>query len=290
MNDSQLSSRLRDLAGPEPTSEPPVTLLLRRGRRARRRRRVVTAATVMVAAAALAGVAVVVVDPRAPSSPSRSPAVAVETPKLDLVAAIAASQNISYKVKINVALRKTGSAMSEEDERLWGYVGTKGHDVNGAFDPTTTTGFRKSDFMEERLIDGVLYSSERGTAFSVTGRNHKTIPWGDDLSVSAGNADPAQVLNILRDKGVTTRTGTKTWHFRYEVPVQPTIPMGRVVEGDIIVGDDDRVRQIRYEPTYPAGARNPLGTPVRPSGVQHVIMIDLFDYGSPVVVEVPSTK
>jgi hypothetical protein len=122
------------------------------------------------------------------------------------------------------------------------------------------------------------------------GRTYKTIPWGDDLSVSAGNADPAQVLNILRDKGVTTQTGPKTWHFRYEVPAQPTFPMGRVIEGDIAVGDDDRVRQIRYEPTYPTGAKDPLGTPVRQSGVQHIITIELFDYGSPVVVETPPTE
>jgi hypothetical protein len=40
-----------------------------------------------------------------------------------------------------VAVRKTGLEMSEGDQRLWGYVGEKGHDVNGAFDPTRSTGF-----------------------------------------------------------------------------------------------------------------------------------------------------
>src|SRR5690349_19769585 len=122
---NQLTNRLHDLAGPEPTSRPPVATILQRGRRARRRRRAVRAASI-------GGVAVVVTrpGPAGPAPRDRATA-AAPTPRLDLVAAIAASQNISYKIKINVALRTTGRAMSDEDQRLWAYVGEKGHDVNG---------------------------------------------------------------------------------------------------------------------------------------------------------------
>jgi hypothetical protein len=289
---NSLSSRLHQLAGPEPTSEPPVATILRRGRRGRRRRRAVTVLTAMLTAVAIAGVATGIANVAAePEQKQASRGGAATTPKLDLVAAIAASQNISYNVRINIALRKVpGVPFNEEDQRLWDYVGEKGHDVVGAFDPNTSTGFKKSDFSEDRLINGVWYMSERGSTFTKAEGTRTTVHWGEDLTVSAGDADPARMLTILRDKGVTTQTGPKTWHFRYEVPASRTFVMGRVIEGDITVGDDDRVQRVKYEPTLPAGATDPLGVAPRRSGVQHVITIDLFDYGTPVRVEVPPTK
>lgn len=304
--DSQLSMRLHDLAGPEPTSAPPVATLLRRGRQARRRRRAVTTLIAMLAAFALGGAAVVVANP-APAPRDGATAgteptgektggptgeTTGETPALSLVAAIAASQNLSYKIKINIAVRKVpGRQLSEEDQRIWEYVGEKGHDVIGAFDPETATGFKKAPgFSEDRLINGVWYMSEKDSRFTRAEGTRRTIHWGDPLTVSAGDADPARTLDILRDQGTTTRTGTRTWHFHLDVPVSKQFPMGQVIDGDLTVGDDDRVRQIRYEPSYPKDARDPRGVPVPQNGVQHVITIDLFDYGTPVVVQVPPTS
>ncbi|NUT36507.1 MAG: hypothetical protein HOV79_25920, partial [Hamadaea sp.] len=94
--DRQLTEQLHELAGAESESAPPMRQLMERGRRARHRRAVLMTGTSFAVVAIGAAVAVVagVGGPPAPDArPPAASAGAAQSPKLKLVAAVAASEN-----------------------------------------------------------------------------------------------------------------------------------------------------------------------------------------------------
>ena len=198
---------------------------------------------------------------------------------MELVSALAATENISYKIKVTTAASKS-PALS--------YTFT----TEGAFDPATDTGYLRAKGYEERLIDGVRFVS------TAQGPDGQFVQDGsarfDRLAYDAlvldgalsGSADPESLFEVLRQADAKiTKTGARTYHFDAGSRTDNAIESStsRFV-GDITVGADQRVATVTYEWTTRGKTKvggNHISKTIR-------VTLKMSDYGTPVQVERPA--
>ncbi|GIH14874.1 hypothetical protein [Rugosimonospora africana] len=219
-------------------------------------------------------------------------AVGPDSPRLRLDAAIKASTETSYQVKI-----------TSVDPSVPAWTTT------GAFDPATTAGYLESPrtglrpwyvagYEHERLLDGVLYI---GFTDSLTGKvswaryeggRPKNLDYDDALGGAlAGSADSNDLFQVLRQTGATvTQTSANVYHFEVSVKnpdaavgIEPGL-ISDAFAGDVTLGADKRIATVAYR-------RTTTGTPLRGSEphTDHLrVTIELSGYGAPVRVEKPT--
>ncbi|MFI7279661.1 hypothetical protein ACIBOV_05285 [Micromonospora chersina] len=288
--DERLTNRLHDLVDGEPHSAAPAATLLRRGRRARRRRTATVAGgTLAVLALSALGTATLVQRPAPHHSgvAGGASAPAPASPQLELAAAVATTENTSYRV----AVRRTNQV-----DPNWVEITT------GAFDPATANGWLRTPytgggvgFMEERLVDGVYFVGDAGEDRKLHWEQHrgkrKYLPFdvamGGSLSASAGQDG---LLQVLKKTGATvTRTGDRAYHFSAEPTGKDTgFGPGAPLESETVVGDvtldaQNRIAKLDYELTLVWNKNGKIGPPA----VVRVSMT-FSDYGAPVTVERPA--
>lgn len=275
--DSQLANRLHDLVDDEPDSAPPTRQLLDRGRRARRRRAGTLAGTsfAVVAIGAVAAVAITGTPSTAPGGSVQPDAAAtsaaVTDPRLELVAAIANSQNISFRLT-------TTATGGKGDGKATVPVGTAVTEM--AFDPATATGYVRiiEDGWECRLVNGVLYMSN-GAQLQWLRQpgTHTSLNMDEDKLRGAfvESADSEQLFVALRSGGKVEKTGADTYRFA----ATRSKDGGTVTfTGDIVVGADKRIAKVTYDwrLDYKQGA------------IQwSKVVMEYSGYGEPVTVEAP---
>jgi hypothetical protein len=271
MNDlEQLSDRLHELAD-APASAAPTHHLLERGRRARRRRAAL--ASTSLAVLAIAGVTAVAVANHANGPidwPSAS--ASAQNPQAELVAAIAGSENISFRLKTTTTFQKGDGKVT---------VPANTYAMESAFDPATSTGYARSakgDF-EIRLIEGVRYMKNGSFQWVQYKGTYQTLGFDDgQLRDKVGvTADSQQLFRTLGDGGGTVvKTGSRIYHFE----VIGTEDGGTTkFFGDVTLDGKKRIAKVTYDwtLTYSQG------------GFQSSkVVLEYSGYGDPVSVERPA--
>ncbi|MDG4789117.1 hypothetical protein O7626_24825 [Micromonospora sp. WMMD1102] len=278
--DSRLASGLRDLVDHEPLTAAPTGQLLRRGVRARRRRAVaVVGASCAVLAVGLAAGTLLVQPVTAPDRPA---AVAeAPSPRLELVAAITASENVSYRVRASTTFSKSSGKTRAPEAS---------YTAEGAFDPAAATGYLRIDGVDQqRLVAGVLYTHTRGGQYvREPGRVDRL---GYDAHVLdgalSGSADRERLFEVLRQADAEiTKKGDRAYHF--EATTRSDDGSGPATVrfvGDVTVDADGRVATVRYE------WRLTGRTAAEPSTefTRDVrVAMEFSGYGRPVTVEPPA--
>lgn len=271
--ESQLAHRLHDMVDGEPGSPAPIETVLSRGRRASRRRAAAMglAASFAVAAAA-GGAAIAVGQPWASSRPGGAVSQAqVQMPQVRLAAAVTASENVAYHVKVT----------------LGGGVGV----TEGAFDPTSATGYLNSRspgtgvVYYERLVDGVRYIGSSGSAeWKQEPGKYDHLAYDSNLGGSVGaTADPEQLLAMLRQSGATvTQTGARTYHFELARRGASGVLKSDIYAGDVKLNGDQRIAKVTYVRTTRAEKRGQVDTETSS------VTVELSGYGVPVRVDKPT--
>ncbi|MET7968582.1 hypothetical protein [Micromonospora sp. NPDC005305] len=284
--DERLANRLHDIVDDEPGSVPPVGALLDRGRRARRRRTTtMVGATCALLALGVATAATVATTP----APGR-PGVTAEasppepaSPALQLVSAVTASENISYRMRL------TNS-------------GPQGLTYEGAFDPRTAIGYvrvaQDDSVMTELLINGTRYEgAERprgklpadkvgpgemyGRYGQYPGRYDRLSLYGDGNSVlGAAAPDPAALFTALKSANATiSEKPDGTLHFGYTTSDKAG---STTTSGDVTLDGDGRIATVVLTGTWQSTAKGRLDTGTFSS------TLELFDYGVTVTVKRPA--
>ncbi|MGY0003425.1 hypothetical protein [Micromonospora sp. I033] len=287
--DERLADRLHALVDDEPDSAAPAGLLLARGRRARRRRAgtLASGALAVLALGAL-GAATLVQGP-APGRPAVSAEAttpAAASPRMELTAALAASESTSYRI----TMRKVNRIAPHEAVT-----------ITGAFDPAAASGYlhtpysEGSGFMEERLVDGVYFVGDAGIDRKLHWEQYrgkrKFLPFdvavGGALSASAEQDGLFQVLK--KTDATVTRTGDRVYHFRVEPTGKdtgygPDAPLeSETVVGDVTLDAQNRIAKLDYELTLVWNKNGKIGPPAT---IRVTILFS--DYGAPVTVERPA--
>ncbi|MEW1590237.1 hypothetical protein AB0283_32850 [Micromonospora vinacea] len=283
--DDRLAHRLHDIVDGETGSVPPVGALIERGRRARRRR---TTALVGSTCALLAlGVGTALTVPtNSPVGRSDVTTQAAQpepaSPAMRLVSAAAASENISYRMRL------TNS-------------GPGGLTYEGAFDPRTATGYVRApqddSVMTELLINGTRYQGgERplgplpadkgpGETYGRYGQYPGTYDRlslhgdGNDVLGSA-EPDPAALFAALKRQNATvTENPDGSLHFSY---AENGRDGSSSTTGDVTLNRDGRIATVALTVTWQSTAKGRLDTGTSNS------TLELFDYGTAVTVERPT--
>ncbi|MEV6965065.1 hypothetical protein AB0M47_08095 [Hamadaea sp. NPDC051192] len=283
MHEEQLADRLHELAE-VPPSAAPTGRLLERGRRARHRRAAVTSAS-LAAVVALGVVGVVAATSGTPDRPAATASAA--DPRLELVAAVTKSENISYRLRLTTATPSGQSLMTYE----------------GAFDPRTATGYVRApqddSIMVELLIDGTRYmGAERpqsplpadkgpGEKYGRYGQypgkfDHLSIYGDADTVVGAAAPDPAALFKALKALDATvTRKPDGSVHFEYAAQSDKGLTTTST-SGDVTFDADGRVAKIAMTFQWQTTAKGRLQSGTVVSTLQ------LSDYGLSVQVKRPA--
>ncbi|MGI5525128.1 hypothetical protein ACQEUX_29905 [Micromonospora sp. CA-259024] len=283
--DEALSQRLHDIVDGETDSVPPTGALIERGRRARRRRTTAVVGTTCALLALGVGTAVTVTT-NSPSGPPSVTAGAARpesvTPAMRLVSAAAASENISYRMRL------TNS-------------GPQGLTYEGAFDPRTATGYvrvpQDDSVMTELLINGTRYEGgERplgklpadkgpgetyGRYGQYPGRYDRLSLYDDGNGVlGAAQPDPAALFAALKRANATiTENPDGTLHFTYTTTGRDG---SSSTAGDVRLDRDGRIATVALTVTWQSTAKGRLDTGTVNS------TLELFDYGTDVTVKRPT--
>jgi hypothetical protein len=304
--EDQLTAGMRDEVAGLAFSRDVLGEATRRHRRRAALHRTAYAAGVVGVVGALA--ATLTVGTGAPGSTASSPgpvaerstATTADTPQLRLAAAAAASDNITYRVKVTTTVKDKLPPKNELPEPV-----SPSWVTTGAFDPATATGYLDSpytglrpmvaaSFEHERLVNGVRYIGMRdGSA-----RDNGKIVWSRypgkqdnldyDLTLGGGlttSADPQELFRALREAGAkVTETPGGAYHFEVQVEVKDA-PLRGVVDrlvGEVTLGADKRIATVAFDRTV-------TGSVIKGEVfTTHLhVVTDLSDYGTPVKVEPP---
>ncbi|WP_203713544.1 hypothetical protein [Asanoa siamensis] len=218
-----------------------------------------------VAAVAFAGTPSTVpggsVQPGAAATPAT-----VTDAGLELVAAVANSQNISFRLTTTA----TGEAKMAGPEPTWV--------TEMAFDPATATGYIRccGGGSEYRLVNGVLYMSNGAQWLRQPG-THTSLNMDEDKLRGAfvEAADSQQLFVALRSGGKVEKTGADTYRFA----ATSSKDQGTVsFTGDIVVGADMRVAKVTYDWQLDS----------KQGEIQRSkVVLEYSGYGAPVTVEAP---
>lgn len=267
MNDfeTRLTGHMLDVAEAETGGTPPTQHLLTRGRQARLRRRAVLTGG-LAAVVVAAGVVTSVV----PWSTPEPPPVAEQapTPAVRLAAAVAASDDISYRVKVT-----------------WSGAGGIMQVTEGAFDPATRIGYLNSStpaapdlVYYERLVDGTRFVGSSGSrdVWKQYPGTHDRLAYDSALdSAASASADPKALFDLLVAAGAVITQNDAGFHFE----VSPDEEHKLV--GDVVLGADKRIATVTYDETWRIGKNGDVETSTLS------MTIELSDYGTPVQVERP---
>ncbi|MFE9958195.1 hypothetical protein [Micromonospora sp. NPDC005299] len=300
--EDQLVAGMRDRAiGLTPTRDVLGAATRRHRRRTALHRTAYAAGVVGVAGALTAALTVGAGGGTGASGPVAgrpAPAASPQSPQLRLAAAAAASENISYRVKVTTTSLNEPPPKGELPEPV-----SERWVTTGAFDPATATGYLESPykgqlrpaivagFEHERLIDGVRYVGARDGADPDNGKivwsrdKEKQDNLNYDMAMGGGmgaSASPVGLLRMLRQAGATvTEKADGVYHFEVSVPdASGEIVADRLV-GEVTVGADDRIAKVAYD-RKSGMARS------RDYTVRLKVVIELSGYGLPVKVEPPA--
>lgn len=222
---------------------------------------------------------------------------ASDTPQLRLAAAAAASQNVSYRLRITTTSRDVAARPGElppPEVDTWV--------TEGAFDPATATGYWNSPWegrlrpsvasgwWAEKLVGGVRYVA------GIDGRDRtgRTIAWMReegrydhlDLDTAMGggvgaSASPEELFRMLGQAGATVReTSPGVYHFELALTKPSRKVLADRFVGEVRVGADHRIARISYDRT---------SRPVRGDNIFRLtVVIEFSDYGLPVNVQPPA--
>ncbi|MEE6263480.1 hypothetical protein [Plantactinospora sonchi] len=277
--DSRLSGGLRALVDDEPTTPPPTGQIMLRGVRARRRR---TVAVVGASCVVLAVAGATVVAWPGPASTDRSGVTvgAASSPRLELVAAIAASEALSYRVTATTTYNKSYGDTVTPDAS---------YTSEGAFDPATATGYVRTDGVEsQRLVNGEMFIHTTGGQFVRDPGRHDRLGFDHHVMDGAlsGSADREHLFDVLRQADAEiTSTGERAYRFTAVSTVdEPSGSATVTFTGDVTLDAEGRVAKV----TYQWEKRGRLTEP--PVDVANTVRatIGFSDYGLPVRVERPT--
>jgi hypothetical protein len=200
-----------------------------------------------------------------------------------LVNAAAASDDISYRMRLT-----TGSGKS----RLT---------YTGAFDPRTDTGFvrqpQDDSVATELLINGTRYiggepplgklppdkgpGETYGRYAQYPGKYDRLSLYGAaDTPLGAANPDPAALFKVLADVGATTTENPDgTLHFAYAMNAADG---STTTAGDVKLDADGRIAQVAMTGTWASTAKGRLDTGTWSA------KLELYDYGVKVSVKRPT--
>ena len=288
--DTTLAERLHGMVDGEFDARPPVDSVLGRAHAARRRRTTVRVASASLAVLATGGViAGVATTPWAShSGRTAGSAASAQAPLMKLEAAVSATENLSYKIKVTSHVKSVPGSQDQVSA--------------GAFAPATDTGYLRTPyddgpgFDEQRLINGTLYLGSAGIDQVLhwdlqAGKDHSLDLVGDAASGLSTSADPTTLLQALRKEGArVTQSGSSTYHFAFDVAKQDLLPSSVYdkFSGDVKVGPDNRIASVSYERLllwHKAGVNRPDGPPV-----DDVVTMDFSDYGTSVSVQTPTSN
>ncbi|MGS2615600.1 hypothetical protein ACVCAH_13910 [Micromonospora sp. LZ34] len=283
--DERLAHQLHDMVDGEPDSVPPVGALLDRGRRSRRRRTTtMVSATCALLALGVASAATVATMPesgRPAGTAQEAPRPAPASPQMKLVAAVTASENISYRMRLTY----TDGGLTYE----------------GAFDPRTATGYVRApqddSVMTELLINGTRYEgAERplgklladkgpGETYGRYGQypgKYDRLSLYDDFNgvLRAAAPDPAALLKAMKGANATiSENPDGTLHFEYATQYRDG---STSTSGDITLDADGRIAKVVLSSTWQSTAKGRLDT-----GTANATL-EIFDYGVQVTVKRPT--
>jgi hypothetical protein len=263
-------------------------------RRATRRHQRRTATIRTGSTLGLAGLAVVVaaglaVGGRAtpPPDAGRAATEQVQPAALRLANAAAASDNISYRLRLT-----TGTQ-----------TGNGGATYEGAFDPKTATGYLRmpqdDSVMTELLVNGTRYIGGEpplgplpadkgpGEKYGRYGRYPGTYDRlslycsdGSDAVLCAAAPDPSALFKALQNANATiTQNPDGTLHFQYTTQI-----MGgsSTISGDVTLNADGRIAKVMLTSAWQTKAKGRLDTGIVTA------TLELFDYGLKVTVQPPA--
>lgn len=298
--EDQLMAGMRDeVAGLGYTRDVLGEATRRHRRRTALHRSAYAVGVVGVAGALVAALTVGAGAPGSPGPVAERPATAAgpESPQLRLAAAAAASENISYRVKVTTTSKDKLPPPGELPEPVATTWVTE-----GAFDPVTATGYLDSPdtglrppmsvhWRHERLVDGVRYvgtpdGSDRDSGRIVWGRYAgRQTSLNYDVALGGGlgaSTDPQQLFRMLQGAGAkVTRNRGGGYHF--EVTMQDRsagIAADRLV-GDVTVGTDGRIETVAYDRVARWNGHG------RDFTYHLHVLLELSEYGLPVRVEAP---
>ncbi|MEU4479395.1 hypothetical protein AB0F68_15225 [Micromonospora sp. NPDC023966] len=299
--EDQLIAGMRDrVTGLTPTRDVLGAATRRHRRRTALHRTAYAAGVVGVAGAVTAVVTVgggtPAGDGGAPAPVVAGPATAAgDAPRMRLAAAAAASQNVSYRVKITT---RDGSA---KPGKLSAWVADTWV-TEGAFDPATDTGYWNSPWegksrpsvvsgwSGEKLVGGVRYRA----AIDGSDRSGRKLAWSReegrydhlDLDTAMGgslgaSASPEELFRVLGQAGATvTERSSGVYHFELALTKPSPEVLADRFEGEVRIGADDRIARVSYDRT---------SRPARDNHTWHLaVVIEFSGYGLPVKVEPPA--
>ncbi|MBF9129718.1 hypothetical protein I0C86_12225 [Plantactinospora sp. S1510] len=258
-------------------------------RRRHQRRTVLLRATYAMGVLGLAGVtaAVLTVGGNGQPGPTAGPppATSAAAPQLKLVAAVAASENISYRMRL---------ATGDQSGRV-------GLTYEGAFDPGTRTGYVRSpqddSVMTELLINGTRYiggepplgelppdkgpGEKYGRYGQYPGKHDRLSLYGDaDTVLGAASPDPAALFAALKSANATiSETPDGRLHFEYATQSRDG---STTTSGDVTRDAEGRIGKVALTGTWQSTAKGRLDTGT------FTATLELFDYGVEVKVERPT--
>ncbi len=283
IEDQLIQGMRQEVAGVALTTD--ILGVARRYRRRAAVRRITYAAGVVGLAGALA-VAVSVGGAGHPAPGTRQPPVASADPanprlNMRLASAVAATENISYKVKV--------TAGSKTDPGSWGTT-------EGAFDPAAATGYLNSSQPDggavyyQRLVNGVLFVGSSGSKRWKQEPSNGRLEYVGALGGAVGSsADPNQLFQALRELNATiTQTGARTYHFESVRPYDDQYATGSaILVGDVTLDTDKRIAKVTYESTNKGQMKPGVKGGVAYTSTD-VVTMELSGYGTPVKVERPT--
>ncbi|MEU9738422.1 hypothetical protein AB0E12_04400 [Micromonospora chersina] len=302
--EDQLVAGMRDQAAGLTLTRDVLGAATRRHRRRTALHRTAYAAGVVGVAGALTAALTVGADnpgvrpgPSGPVAGRPAPVASPQSPQLRLAAAAAASENVSYRVRVTTTSLDAPPPKGELPEpvsRRWV--------TTGAFDPATATGYLDSPYTglrpavaagpeHLRLINGVLYFGGRDGQNPDNGK----IVWSRfpdrqdslDYDLAMGgrlgaSASPEALLRVLTRAGATvTEQSPGVYHFEVSAPDPSNEIIADRLVGEVTVGADGRIAKVAYDRTSRMVRTRDYTSHLR-------VVIELSGYGLPVTVKVPA--
>jgi hypothetical protein len=251
--------------------------VLGRATRRHRRRATTIRATYALGAAGLAGALAAGLTAGGGTAP-RPSVVEAQPASMRLVHAAAASDNISYRMRLT--------------------TGVEGGDYEGAFDPRTATGYvrkpQDDSVVTELLINGTRYiggepplqklpaDKGRGEKYGRYGQyagkhDHLSLYGGPDTVLGAAAPNPAALFKALRTATVTDNPDGSV-HFEY---AEKSRDGSSTSSGDVTLDADGRIAKVTLTTAWQSTAKGELQQGTTTS------TLELFDYGTKVSVKRP---
>jgi hypothetical protein len=209
------------------------------------------------------------------------PAVAADSPQLQLAAAVAASENISYRIRVTAGTKEDpdGEGSSE-----------------GAYDPATRSGYLNSPqagsstVYIQRLVNGELYLGSNNSPTWKQEPSNGKFEYGDALQGAAtASGDPEELFKVLRQAGTEVRKTGAVYHFESSTPLDTKyFATGTAtLVGDVTLDANGRIAKVAIQEAQ----KGQFKPGVKGGGTfdsSHVVTVELFDYGTSVTVDKPA--